>query len=45
MKRQKSMQSEEGKEEGEDDPDKIVVVQVGEKPREYKNQESGKFER
>ena len=39
------MQSEEGKAGEEDDPDKIVVVQVGEKPKEYKPYDSGKFER
>ena len=40
------MQSEAGNQEEEvEDPGKIVIVQVGEKPREYKNQESGKFER
>ena len=29
----------------EQDKEEISVVQVGEKPREYKPQESGKFER
>ena len=45
LQKQISMQSEEGKTGEEDDPDKIVVVQVGEKPKEYKPYDSGKFER